>query len=232
MAANSRIKITFKAEELYFSAAEQALQQATALRNEVLTKEQDYSLAELFHLAVAYNWGDEIDPDRDLIAIADDLLEALDHFTFATTSVDVFTVMTLEAHINAIANANAYSRLSKTKQKQFEHRSLKKKWLCAPQLFGSSQVFDTGKEPFKSFEAVIKRRNGVVHSEGKDDGRVVILSNKATPDDYMALKLTQAASALYAARSMAEELAKALNIAAPAWVKGELPEHYVAGATL
>ena len=226
MAANSHIEITFKAEELYFSAAEQAFQQATALRNEVLTKEQDYSLAELFHLAVAYNWGDEIDPDRDLIAIADDLLEALDLFTLAATSVDVFTVMTLEAHINAIAD----SRFSKTTQNHFDRLSLEGKWLLAPQLFGLGQVFDKGKEPFQSFKAVIQRRNGVVHTKG--EGRVVILSNKATPDDYMDLKLTQAESALYAARSMAEELAKALNIAAPAWGKGELPEHYVAGATL
>lgn len=141
-------------------------------------------------------------------------------------SVDVFTVMTLEAHINAIAD----SRLSKTKQKHFDRRSLKNKWLYASKLTGLDQVFDTGKEPFQSFKKVIKRRNGVVHTKG--EGRVVILSNKATPDDYMDLKLTQAESALYAARSMAEELAKALNIAAPAWVKGELPEHYVAGATL
>ena len=113
MAANSRLEITFKAEELYFSAAQQAFQQATALRDEVLTKEQDYSLAELFCLAVAYNWGDEIDPDKDLIAIADDLLEDLDRFTLAATSVDVFTVMTLEAHINAIDPIPGSAKLNK-----------------------------------------------------------------------------------------------------------------------
>ena len=61
---------------------------------------------------------------------------------------------------------------------------------------------------------------------------VVIVSDKAAPDDYMAEKFTQAKSALCAARSMAAELAKALNIAAPAWVQGDLPEHYVVGNRL
>ena len=54
----------------------------------------------------------------------------------------------------------------------------------APQLMGLGQVFDKGKEPFQSFKAVIQRRNGVVHTKG--EGRVVILSDKAAPDDYMA----------------------------------------------
>ena len=233
MAANSRLEITFKAEELYFSAAQQAFQQATALRDEVLTKGQDYSLAELLRLEKVYydvyDLGDEIDLDvavRDLDATKKDLRVALDRFTLATTSVDIFTVMTLEAHINAIAD----SQFSKTTRKHFDRLSLDGKWLFASQLIGLGQVLDPGKEPFQSFKKVIKRRNGVVHTKG--DGRVVTLSDTATPDDYMAKKLTKAKSALDAARSMAAELAKALNIAAPAWVKGELPEHYVVGTRL
>ena len=230
MSDNSSLEISFEAEELYFLAAQQAFRQATALRDEVLTKGHEYSLAELLLFAKVYDLGDEIDPDVDVSNFDETkeyLREALDLFTLAATSVDVFTVMTLEAHINAIAD----SRFSKTTRDYFDRLSLEGKWFFAPQLMGDlGQVFNKGKEPFQSFKAVIQRRNGVVHTKG--EGRVVILSNNATPDDYMDLKLTQAESALYAARSMAEELAEALNIAAPAWSKGELPEHYVAGATL
>ena len=107
MAADSRLEITVKAEELYFLAAQQALQQATTLHAEVLTKGQDYSLADLLWLAEAYDLGDEVDPDVDVSdfdATAENLRAALDRFTLATLSVDVFTVMTLEAHINAIAD--------------------------------------------------------------------------------------------------------------------------------
>lgn len=56
-------EITFKAEELYFLAAQQAFQEATALRDEVLTKGQDYSLAKLLFFAEVYDLGDEIDLD-------------------------------------------------------------------------------------------------------------------------------------------------------------------------
>ena len=229
MSDNSSLEISFEAEELYFLAAQQAFRQATALRDEVLTKGHEYSLAELLLFAKVYDLGDEIDPDVDVSDFDETkeyLREALDRFTLATTSVDVFTVMTLEAHINAIA----CSRISKTKRKKFYRRSLKCKWLSAPQLIGPGQVFDPSKEPFQSFKKLIKRRNGIVHTEG--DGRVVILNDTATPDDYMAKKLIKAKSALDAARSMAAELARALNIAAPAWVKGDLPEHYVVGTRL
>lgn len=229
MSANSGLEISFEAEELYFLAAQQAFRQATAIRDEVLTKGHEYSLAELLLFAKIYDLGDEIDPDVDVSDFDETkeyLREALDRFTLATTSVDVFTVMTLEAHINAIA----YSQFSKTTQKHFDRLPLDGKWLFASQLIGLGQVFDPGKEPFQSFKKVIKRRNGVVHTKG--DGRVVILGDTAVPDDYMAKKLTKAKSALNAACSMAAELAKALNIAAPAWVKGDLPEHYVVGNRL
>ena len=222
-------EITFKAEELYFLAAQQAFQQATTLRDEVLTKGHEYSLTELLLFAKVYDLGDEIDPDVDVSDFDEtkkDLQEALDLFTLATTSVDIYTVMTLEAHINAIAD----SQFSKTTRDYFDRLSLEGKWFFAPQLIGLVRVFDKGKEPFQSFKAVIQRRNGVVHTKG--EGRVVILSDKAAPEDYMAEKFTQAKSALCAACSMVTELAKALNIAAPAWVKGDLPEHYVVGNRL
>ena len=230
MSDNSSLEISFEAEELYFLAAQQAFRQATALRDEVLTEGHEYSLVELLLFAKVYDLGDEIDPNVD-VSDFDETTEylrgALDRFTLATTSVDVFTVMTLEAHINA---AIACSRISNTKQKKFYRHSLKYKWLSAPQLIGPGQVFDPSKEPFQSFEKLIERRNGIVHTEG--DGRVVILNDTATPDDYMTKKLTKAKSALDAACSMAAELAKALNIAAPAWVKGDMPEHYVVGNRL
>ena len=227
--ADYSFEVTFKAEELYFLAAQQAFQQATALRDEVLTKGQDYSLAKLLFFAEVYDLGDEIDIDvvlSDFDETKKGLRADIDRFTLATTSVDIFTVMTLEAHINAIA----YSRFSRTTRDYFDRLSLEGKWFFAPQLIGLGQVFDKGKEPFQSFKAVIERRNGVVHTKG--DGRVVIVSDKAAPDDYMAEKFTQAKSALRAARSMVAELAKALNIAAPAWVKGDMPEHYVVGNKL
>ena len=233
MSANSSLEISFKAEELYFLAAQQAFQRATELRNRVRTKGQDYSLAELLWLEKVYynvyDLGDDIDLDvhvRDFDEVKEYLRETLDLFTLATTSVDVFSVMTLEAHINAIAD----SRFNNTTQSHFDRLSLEGKWLLAPKLLVLGQVFDTGKEPFQSFKKLIKRRNGVVHTKG--DGRVVMLSDTATPDDYMAERFKKAKSALCAARSMAAELAKALNIAAPAWVKGDMPEHYVVGNRL
>ena len=48
---------------MYFLAAQQAFQEATALRDEVLTKGQDYSLAKLLFFAEVYDLGDEIDLD-------------------------------------------------------------------------------------------------------------------------------------------------------------------------
>ena len=71
--------------------------------------------------------GDEIDPDVDVSdfdGTKEYLREALDRFTLATTSVDIYTVMTLEAHINAIA----YSQFSRTTRDYFDRLSLEGKW--------------------------------------------------------------------------------------------------------
>jgi hypothetical protein len=227
--SDSRLEISFKAEELYFRAAQQALEQAASLRTDVLAEGQDYSLEGLLWLAEAYDLGDEVDPDidvRDFDTLADSLRAALDRFTLAVASVDVFTVMTMEAHINSIAD----QRFGNSTQILFDRLSLDGKWLFLPQLVGVGEVFDTGGEPFQSFKQLIRRRNGIVHRKG--EGRTVILRATASPDEYMAPKLLTAECGLRAAGSMVNALAKALKVAAPAWVEGELPEHYVTGARL
>ena len=226
MADEPDLAITFVAEEMYFWAAQQAFQQIAKLRAEVLKGGKNYPLAELLLLAKSYDLGDEVDPDVDVSNLDDtteELHTNLDRFALAAASVDIFAVMTLEAHINAIADR----QFSSATFKLFDRLSLEGKWLFFPQLIGLGEVFNTSMEPFQSFHAIIRRRNGTVHTKG--DGRTVVLKHEAIADDYMASKLDFAERALHTTCSMASALAKAMAVEAPAWTAGELPRHYVIG---
>jgi hypothetical protein len=130
-------------------------------------------------------------------------------------TVQVFAAASLEAHINIRAEALLGGRIWTA----FDRLPLDGKWLLLP-LARGLPGFDPGREPFQSFDRLIKARNNLMHYRVRKEP----WRGADVPPEFLGalgLSLEAAEKALTAVREMVSELAKQLGEKEPWWLDAE-----------
>jgi hypothetical protein len=213
-------ELTAAIEEIYFGTAQKNCFLATELRKEIGERRGRLQWLDFYNVKEAWNWGDEVDDDAldQAEEASERLSENLSMFLQAVFATDVFAVMTLEAHVNLIAQ----DKLLGATWEIFDRLSLDGKWLFLPAITGNP-TFDPGAEPYQGLRRLIKRRNGLVHIKKRD--RIVSVRGGESADEFLRSQIEQAESTLTLVRDLVSKLAQLTGSGVPAWSLGG-PLHY------
>jgi hypothetical protein len=177
----------------------------------------DISSLDRYDDFIAYDLGDEIDPDwkpGELAALStkdEALFGSFRQLLESVATVHVFCAATLEAHINC----RGLDMLQGRMYEAFQKISLDGKWLMFPKLVGAVG-FDPGQQPFQNFSNLIRIRNGLVHHKSASDKASFapgpVLRNSR------GLTIADAEKSVMAARGMIRSLAEMLGGRSPWWL--------------
>ena len=156
-----------RVDEMFFRSAcnycertEGNFQQLVEFRNHLLA-------TEWYRLYVAYDNGDEIEPEifedlvEDINMMADAELQ-LRLLTQQFANTVVMTIFNSVLSLEALINYTAKTHLQHSDFKKFMRQSHRNKWLNLPiQL--NKKGFETKSPPFEDFEQLIRLRNNIVH---------------------------------------------------------------------
>jgi len=210
--------------EIYFGSAVKSATLARQTTDMIAQQHGHLKWLDLYWESVAWDAGDEIDPDPEELENIDEavarLAELIGVFLQSVFATDVFAVMTLEAFVNGLAS----DMLGGSMLDQFDRLSLEGKWLFLPRLVGRDS-FDPGREPFQGFRRLVRRRNAHVHTK-KDEPLHVVGGDLA--DEFLRSRLSQIDDALATVRGLITQISTLLGTELPNWVQeGELAYYHL-----
>ena len=209
---------TLYVDAMFFNNAKTNYEIAKQALTKIDSANKSLSEIDSYSNYVAYDLGDEIDPEFDeseLKKIEENeyiLYESYKQFIQSIFTVHIFCASSLEAHINS----RAIEMLKGKLYDNFKKISLEGKWLMLPRLL-NLKGFDPGKQPFQGFSSLIKIRNAIVHHKSKPEKFSYDKGPKL--GEIKGMEINEAKRSLESTKSLITELAKMLNEQTPWWLR-------------
>lgn len=217
---------TLSIDSMFFYSAKSSYQ--ISKDNLLNLKDKDAQLNKIEHIDYydAWNWGDDIDIDFSnetinfIESTRNQKNECFRNHLQSIASVHVFSIASLEAHINRIGSEQLKGKMFNV----FERMSLEGKWLLLPKILQIGS-FDVGNSPFQNFSKLIKTRNSLIHYKNKK------ISHNHTSDineiyKSLGLDLVSAKISIETVENMVASLSSMLKQEKPAWIDGA-PSNYL-----
>ena len=220
-------KLVLRLDALYYRSAQNQYRGLTRPERKIsIAQERVDELLEQERIVLDEHGGDsdkaydELEPIAIQMEGADyQLSEAYEPLVRGIALIHILCAASLECHINSRARASLRGKVVD----EFDRLSITAKWLFLPKILGVGEL-DPGREPFQSFDRLIKTRNALLHYREKSEPWIGSTLPSFLSD--IGISKTESKKSLESTKKMIETMAKFLSEDPPNWLKYNIASQF------